>query len=93
MELSEKQSSAIAKKTGSEVVASASATQRKLERAFGAHTFFKSERGVFMVKPTTDPKRPGRALVRRVRLAAWADKAQTTLEALDASDGRKTIRL
>ena len=91
MKLSEKQSKAIASKTGSEVVQAESTTQRKLEHAFGAHTFFKSRKGVFMVEPTTDPKRPRRALVRQVSLAAWSDKAKTSLKPLAAIEGAQRI--
>ena len=93
MMLSERQSSAIASKTGSEVILENAPAQRKLERIFGKHTFFKSENGVFKVEPITDPKRPKRALVRRIPIASWADKSKTTVEPIEGSAGSNRIKI
>lgn len=93
MLLTRKQSTKVASKTGSEALAKDSSSSRKLTKIFGAHTFFKSDKGLFIVQPTVDPERPERTLVRRIRLADWADSEKTSLIPLSNKLSETTITL
>lgn len=79
MQLTKAQSARIEAKTGGEAIQRNSTLDKKLVKAFGAHTFFKSAKGLFIVEPTTDPDRPDRKLVRRIRVASWANAEKTEL--------------
>ena len=91
MQLTKTQAARIESKTGSEAVQRNSTLDKKLVKAFGAHTFFKSAKGLFIVEPTSDPERPERKLVRRVRVASWANAEKTALTPKNAKAGAESI--
>lgn len=93
MLLDETLAKAVTTRTSAEVIDKTSKAQGKLSRVFGDHTFFRSDKGVFIVEPAPDPKRPNRTLVKRIQLATWLDGEKTTLSPIDAEHRAKKIKL
>lgn len=93
MILDENRSIAVTNRTDSQVVDKKSIAQRRLEAVFGRHTFFSCSTGLFIVEPTSDPKRPERTLVRRVRLATWADDEHKNLKPIKSTPKAKLIKV
>lgn len=91
MQLTKAQAARIETKTGGEAVQRNSTLEKKLTKAFGAHTFFTSAKGLFIVEPTTDPDRPDRKLVRRIRVASWVDEEKTALKPRNAKSAAERI--
>lgn len=84
---------AVTARTAAEVIDTNSEAQRKLEFVFGKHTFFSYEKGLFVVEPLQDAKQPNRRLVKRVRLATWADDDRKVLKPIKATSKAKKIEL
>lgn len=93
MILDEAKVKAVTIRTGAEVIDKRSAAQQKLEFVFGEHTFFRSPNGLFIVEPTSDPKRPNRTLVKRVRLARWADRTKQVLKPIEETPKARQIAI
>lgn len=93
MVLDEALSQAVISRTAATVIDTESDTQRKLEFVFGEHTFFSSAKGLFIVEPTSDPKRPNRKLVKRIRLATWVDGDRKVLKPIKATPKAKKIEV
>lgn len=93
MILDETLSKAVTARTAAEAIDSASKAQRKLESVFGEHTFFSSDKGLFIVEPAEDPERPNHTLVRRIRLATWADRSRRVLKPIKETPKAKRIAI
>ena len=85
--------SAIVARTEAAVVDTGSDAQRKLVFVFGQHTFFTDAKGLFVVEPSMDPKRPKRSLVKRVRLARWDDRESGVLKPIKTTPKAKTVKI
>ena len=93
MVLEEPHLNAVIAHTAANVINTDSDAQRRLEFVFGKHTFFTNEKGLFIVEPTTDPERPNRTLVKRVRLANWVAPDFKFLKPINATTKAKKIEI
>lgn len=93
MILDDNRSKAVTARTEAEAIDRKSEIQRKLEFVFGEHTFFRSAKGLFIVEPVSDPQRPNRTLVKRVRLAKWTNREQTALKPIKETPKARRIEI